>query len=73
MQADEIGKTVNDYENLQRGDLVFWQGHVGIMRDPETLLHANAHRMAVTSEPLADAVVRIAASDGGEITKIRRI
>ena len=73
MQADEIGQLVNDYENLQRGDLVFWQGHVGIMRDPETLLHANAYHMVVTSEPLADAVARIAASNGGDITKIRRI
>ena len=38
-----------------RGDLVFWRGHVGIMRDPETLLHANGHHMAVATEPLASA------------------
>ena len=45
---------------LRRGDLVFWKGHVGIMRDGATLLHANAHHMAVVSEPLAAAVARIA-------------
>ncbi|MEE9454565.1 MAG: NlpC/P60 family protein [Paracoccaceae bacterium] len=73
MQADEIGKVVNNYENLQRGDLVFWQGHVGIMRDPETLLHANAHYMAVASESLASAAARIAANGGGGVTKVRRI
>ena len=28
--------------NLQRGDLMFWQGHVAIVRDSATLIHANA-------------------------------
>ena len=38
---------------LSRGDLVFWKGHVGIMRDARTLLHANGWHMKVVSEPLA--------------------
>ncbi len=46
--------------SLQRNDLVFWRGHVGILLDPETLLHANASHMAVAFEPLADAIARIA-------------
>ena len=50
---------------LARGDLVFWKGHVGIMRDPDTLLHANGWHMKVVSEPLAEARVRIAANGGG--------
>ena len=37
---------------MKRGDLVFWQGHVGVMRDSATLLHANAVHMEVASEPL---------------------
>lgn len=45
---------------LKRGDLVFWKGHVGIMLDTETLLHANAHHMAVGAEPLSEAINRIA-------------
>ncbi len=57
---------------LKRGDLVFWKGHVGIMRDPQSLLHANAFHMAVAAEPLAEAVVRIAGS-GDNITSIRRL
>ena len=36
--------------DLRRGDLVFWSGHVGIMRDATTLLHANAYHMLVASE-----------------------
>ncbi len=45
---------------LQRGDLVFWKGHIGVMRDTETLLHANGYHMQAISEPLAGAVERIA-------------
>ena len=51
---------------LARGDLVFWKGHVGIMRDSLTLLHANGWHMKVVSEPLAEARERIAANGGGE-------
>lgn len=43
----------------RRGDLVFWKGHVGILLDPETLLHANAHHMQAAREPLDEARNRI--------------
>lgn len=49
-----------DFSGLQRGDLVFWSGHVGIMTDSRTLLHANAHHMLTVAEPLATAARRIA-------------
>ncbi|MBG1232775.1 NlpC/P60 family protein [Aestuariivirga litoralis] len=58
MQEHELGVLVNDHRNLQRGDLVFWKGHVGIMQDAKTLLHANGHWMKTVSEPLADAIAR---------------
>jgi cell wall-associated NlpC family hydrolase len=57
---------------LQRGDLVFWKGHLGIMQDGERLLHANAHHMAVASEPLSDAIARLEAA-GCPVTSIRRL
>ena len=58
---------------LARGDLIFWRGHVGVMRDHETLIHANAHHMAVASEPLETARERIARTGGGKITARRRL
>jgi len=58
---------------LARGDLVFWKGHVGIMRDPVTLLHANGWHMKTVSEPLAQAGERIAAHGGGQVTSVRRL
>jgi cell wall-associated NlpC family hydrolase len=54
---------------LTRGDLVFWKGHVGIMRDGATLLHANGFHMRVASEPL-----RVARDRTKEpISSIRRL
>jgi cell wall-associated NlpC family hydrolase len=57
---------------LQRGDLIFWTGHVAIARDAATIVHANAHHMATTIENTADAIARIRAT-GSEITAIKRI
>jgi len=56
-------------DQVRRGDLIFWKGHVGVMRDAQTLLHANAFHMQVTSEPLDVAIARIATP----ITAIKRI
>jgi cell wall-associated NlpC family hydrolase len=58
---------------LKRGDLVFWKGHVGILRDPLTLLHANGWHMKTVSEPLMGARDRIAAHGGGQVTSVRRL
>ena len=58
MQVASLGTEITR-EELQRGDLVFWKGHVGIMEDAETLLHASGHTMSVTRENLDDAIRRI--------------
>jgi cell wall-associated NlpC family hydrolase len=60
-----------DLSGLRRGDLVFWKGHVAVLRDPATLLHANAFHMAVAAEPLREALARISAA-GSEVVAIRR-
>lgn len=76
MQEQGLGDlvTVDDsLGGLRRGDLVFWKGHVGIMTDPDTLLHATAFTMSVISEPLRPARDRILAGKGGPITAIKRL
>lgn len=50
-------------EDARRGDLLFWPGHVGMLSAPDRLLHANAHWMAVTDEPLPEALARMGAPD----------
>ena len=57
---------------LRRGDLVFWKGHVAILVDGETIIHANGHHLAVSVEPLRAAADRISRS-GGAPTSIRRL
>jgi Bacterial dipeptidyl-peptidase Sh3 domain/NlpC/P60 family len=59
--------------DLRRGDLVFWKGHIGVMRDAETLLHANGWHMKVVSEPLRVARDRTNEKAYGPITSIRRL
>jgi len=61
-----------DFSNLLRGDLVFWKGHVAIARDAATFVHANAFHMAVAFESIAEAIVRIRATDG-QPTSVRRL
>ncbi|MBS0470326.1 MAG: C40 family peptidase [Proteobacteria bacterium] len=56
----------------KRGDLVFWNGHVGIMLDETRLIHANAYHMQVEVERLEDAIARIAPV-AGPVTAIKRL
>lgn len=76
MQEKALGEPIaidDPKAPLKRGDLVFWKGHVGMMRDPVTLLHANGWHMKTMSEPLVDARDRTAAIGGGKVTSVRRL
>jgi cell wall-associated NlpC family hydrolase len=76
MQEATLGEPVaidDPSTPLARGDLIFWKGHVGIMRDPVTLLHANGWHMKTVSEPLAQTRERIAANGDGQMTSARRL
>ena len=73
VQERELGRPLPAGETLRRGDLVFWRGHVGIMRDADMLLHCNGYAMAVGSEPLAEARHRIDAAGAGPVTSMRRL
>jgi len=72
MQERTLGKPVADLSSLRRGDLIFWKGHMAIVRDERTIVHANAHHMAVAIEPTMAAVARISAT-GSEVTSVRRL
>ncbi|MER2508231.1 MAG: NlpC/P60 family protein [Amaricoccus sp.] len=73
MQAALLGAPLPPRVAGKRGDLLFWKGHVGMLIDEDTLLHANGHHMAVVAEPLAPALARIAAAGGGPVTVRRRL
>jgi cell wall-associated NlpC family hydrolase len=70
MQEEVVGEVLPgpaDHGALRRGDLVFWEGHVGLMLDATRLLHANGHHMQTVIEPLAAAVART-----GAVRTVRR-
>jgi hypothetical protein len=74
MQQDGLGRALDRIEarKLKRGDLIFWKGHVAIVRDADTIVHANAHHMATVIENTRQAIARIKAA-GSEIAAIKRL
>jgi cell wall-associated NlpC family hydrolase len=74
MQASRLGTAIDhsDPARLDRGDLLFWQGHVGIVLGDGQLLHANGHHMETAIEPLDTAIARIAQA-GLPVTGARRV
>ena len=74
MQQDGLGRALDAAESkkLRRGDLMFWNGHVAIARDADTIVHANAHHMATTIENTRNAIARMKAA-GSEILAIKRL
>ena len=73
LQQQALGELLPDGAALRRGDLVFFPGHVGLMVDGDRLIHANAHWMAVTIEPLADVVARLSPLHERPVTARRRM
>jgi len=71
MQESALGKP-SSLDALQRGDLIFWKGHVAIARDALTIIHADAHHMMVAIEPVAEAVARIKQA-GSDVMSVKRI
>ena len=71
MQEATIGEVVDADGSLQRGDLVFWRGHVGIMTDPDTILHATEYTLRVVVENFTAMRTRLAGI-GLEVTSVKR-
>jgi cell wall-associated NlpC family hydrolase len=71
MQERALGQPIS-LAGLQRGDLIFWKGHVAIALGRNSMIHANAFHMAVAIEPVAEALARIG-SAGSQVTGVRRI
>ena len=71
-QEKTIGRDLDHIDDLARGDLVFWKGHVGIMADGQRLLHANMHHAMTAIEELRSALPRLEKA-AGPITRLARI
>ncbi len=69
---ETMGTAIGDNTPLQRGDLLFWAGHVAIVVDEQRLIHANGHTMSVAYENTDACIARISAQNGGPVTERRR-
>ena len=67
-----VGQPLPKSAPHRRGDLIFWKGHVALVSDPQTLIHANGHSMTVTYEPITACIQRIESQGGGPVTARRR-
>lgn len=52
-------KIVTDIKDLERGCVVFWKGHVGLMVDKLNCIHSNAFHMKTVIEPLNTIITRM--------------
>ncbi len=73
MQMQSLGVALKDEEALKSGDLVFFPGHVAMMIDANTLIHATMHFGRTVIEPLSDVVGRTDEDHLGGIISRRRI
>jgi len=73
LQEAELGAPLPPDAPRIRGDLVFWRGHIGLLTDADTVLHANGYHMLVAEEPFAEVCRRTEARGGGPVTAIRRL
>ncbi|SMY08343.1 Gamma-D-glutamyl-L-lysine endopeptidase [Flavimaricola marinus] len=73
LQRTALGQELSPDAPRQRGDLYWWKGHIGMLVDADTLLHANAHHMAVAYEPIDAAILRIKAQGDGEVISRKRL
>ena len=72
-QFAHLGILLDKSERPRRGDLVFWEGHVGFMVDEHMLLHATAFHMLVVVEPLKEVKKRIEAPKEARFLGLKRL
>lgn len=73
LQEARLGTAVGlDPDGFRRGDVLCWPGHVALVRDRETMIHANAFHMKCAIEPTRPALTRIAAA-GYALRSVKRV
>ena len=65
MQRATLGEFLTEDAPLQRDDIVFFPGHVGMMTDAETLIHATRYHGKTVEEPLSEVIARVKEKNSG--------
>lgn len=72
-QEQNLGRSLPDGTAYERGDLLFWKGHVAWVASDTTLIHANAHHMATCFEDITATINRIQSAGDGPVTAHKRL
>lgn len=70
--CEASGRQLPPDAQRQRGDLLYWPGHVALALDAERVLHATGGPMLVVEEPFAAIDARVQAERGRGLRCIRR-
>lgn len=70
--ADLQERAFEPVEEIRRGDLLFWPGHVAMACGDGRMVHATAWQMRVIHEDIAHAIARIDAAGDGPFRGARR-
>ena len=73
MMESTLGIALEEGATLERGDLIFWKGHVALMLDRERMIHANGFSMQVSIEPLGEVRERTLMGEGLPIRVVKRL
>ena len=57
---------------IERGDLLFWPGHVAMAVSDDVMIHATAWKMQVILEGITEAIARIDGAGDGPFLGVRR-
>ncbi len=73
MQLASAGEPIDpsNLDAIQRGDLLFWKGHVAIAQSADWMIHASGHHMEVVVEQIRRAVERTAETHGPLLAILR--
>lgn len=73
MQLSSAGDPIDpsNLDAIQRGDLLFWKGHVAIAQSADWMIHASGHHMEVVVEQIRRAVERTAETHGPLLAILR--
>ena len=67
-QSEFVSNFVKTTQNVSKGTLIFWDGHVGVMINKTELIHSNMYHLGVHIEKFSSALKRI-----GKVKQLKQI
>ena len=54
-QLNKLGQNIDIDETQEKGEVIFWKGHVAVSNEKQ-ILHANSYHMSTVIEELSEVV-----------------